>query len=185
MDINEVIGMNVQALRNKENLSIGQLAEKTGLSKAVISQIERGNANPTINTIWKLAGALHVPYSAVLEPRNVSAAKVAMKDLVPQEDDGGHYRISCYFPGTSERNFELFLLEFDPGAVHVTQGHTDRSQEYLVIKKGKLVLEVGSEKFALGEGDALYFDASGRHVYTNPGKTVTQAVCINYYPVIQ
>lgn len=182
MDINELIGYNLQNLRSRQNLSIGKLAELTGLSKAVISQIEKGSANPTINTIWKLAAALHVPYSAILEPENVTAKKVAAEDLVPQLDEDGHYRISCYFPSTPERRFELFLLEFDPKTIHVTEGQTEQSEEYLVVKKGKISLEVGEEKFILKAGDSLGFDASERHVYKNMSEGVSQAVCINYYP---
>lgn len=182
MDINELIGYNLQNLRSRQNLSIGKLAELTGLSKAVISQIEKGNANPTINTIWKLASALHVPYSAILEPENVTARKVAAADLVPQTDEDGHYRISCYFPSTPERRFELFLLEFDPEIRHITEGQTEHSEEYLVVRKGRISLEVGGETFLLEEGDSLGFDASERHIYKNLENGISQVICINYYP---
>lgn len=182
MDINELIGQNLQELRAKQNMSIGQLAEQTGLSKAVISQIEKGNANPTINTIWKLAGALHVPYSAILEQKNSEATKVEAKNLVPQNDEDGHYRISCYFSSDEKRDFELFLLEFDPKTSHVTEGHVENSQEYVVVKKGALSIEVAGKEYSLKEGDALFFDASARHVYKNISRGTTQAFCINYYP---
>lgn len=182
MDINEIIGTNIQTLRNQQNLSIGQLAEKTGLSKAVISQIEKGKSNPTINTIWKLASALHVPYSAILETQNVQATKVAYKDLIPQLDEEGHYRISCYYSTSQERNFELFLLELDPDTKHTTSGHTKASQEYIVIKKGKLSLITGENDYILEEGDSLFFDASLPHTYTNLSNHITEIICINYYP---
>lgn len=181
MDINKVIGLNVQMIRNKQNLSLSQLAEKTGLSKAAISQIEKGNANPTINTIWKLASALHVSYSSILEMPDFSAVKVAYKDLVNQSDEKGHYRISCYYPANPERTFELFLLEFDPYATHTTNGHVDSSQEYLIVKKGSLSLTTHGETYVLEEGDALCFNAALKHIYKNLSDDLTQVICLNYY----
>ena len=182
MDINQLIAENLQYHRMRQNMSIGQLAERTGLSKAVLSQMEKGNANPTINTIWKIATALHVPYSAILEPQRVAAEKISRSDLTAQPDEDGHYRISCYYPSTSTRDFEWFLLELDPHTSHTTEGHTENSQEYVLVKSGELAIQVADQTFGLTEGDALYFDASVKHTYRNDGGEVAQAYCINYYP---
>ena len=75
MNINEAIAKNLNAVRKEQGMSIGKLARYTGLSKAAISQIEQGGANPTINTISKLASALHVPYTALLNSRESSARR--------------------------------------------------------------------------------------------------------------
>ncbi|MGI6212801.1 MAG: helix-turn-helix domain-containing protein [Anaerovoracaceae bacterium] len=182
MDLNELIAENLQSLRTARNLSISQLAEKTGLSKAVLSQMERGNGNPTINTVWKIAEALHVPYSAILEPRRSEVEKVSKADLQPQSDDGGHYRISCYYPSTPDRDFEWFLLDFDPHTSHVTEGHVENSQEFVIVSRGKIRIEVNGRSFVLEEGDSLRFDATLRHVYRNEEEEGAQAYCINYYP---
>ena len=58
MEIGKIIAHNLKRLREERNLSQGQLAEMAGVSKVIISQIEKGDSNPTINTIWKLTGAL-------------------------------------------------------------------------------------------------------------------------------
>ncbi|WP_432646073.1 helix-turn-helix domain-containing protein [Mitsuokella sp.] len=182
MNVNEIIAVNLQDLRLRQNKSLGQLAEETGLSKAVLSNIEKGRANPTINTIWKIAEALHVPYSALLEPRQAAAHKIAQSDLVMQSDEQGHYRIGCYYPSTPERDFECFLLAFDPGVTHVTEGHTEHSHEYIFVREGKLKLEVAGQFFYLQTGDSLTFDATLRHIYTNEGEGISEALCINHYP---
>ena len=67
MSINTVIAKNLNRLRNERNLSLGQLAELSGVSKVMLSQIEKGDSNPTVNTIWKIASGLNVPYTAILE----------------------------------------------------------------------------------------------------------------------
>lgn len=182
MEINEVIGQNLQRLRGEQQLSLGQLSERTGVSKAVLSQLENGKGNPTINTLWKIAQAFHVSYSALLEPPRVSVQKVAYEDLAMQSDDEGKYRIGCYYPTAAERNFEVFLLELEPGGCHSTTDHVEVSEEFLLVKEGVLELQVGEETFTLHPGDSLRFDSTQFHQYKNPGKKLLQAYCINFYP---
>ena len=182
MNVNAIIAENLQNIRLQQNKSLGQLAEQTGLSKAVLSNIEKGNANPTINTIWKIAEALHAPYSALLEQRPSVVRKVAYEDLVMQADENGHYRIGCYYPTAPQRDFECFLLSFDPHVSHTTEGHTEHSHEYIFVRRGKLKLEVAGQSFLLKTGDSLTFDATVRHTYINESDAVSEALCINHYP---
>lgn len=63
MNINSIIAENLKTLRTERNLSLGQLAELSGISKVMLSQIEKGDTNPTINTLWKIAKGLKVPYT--------------------------------------------------------------------------------------------------------------------------
>lgn len=182
MDINSLIAQNLTRIRNSKNMSLGQLSEKTGLSKAVLSQIEKGSSNPTINTIWKIAEGLEVSYSALLEPKRRLIEKVRYKELDFQSDDDGHYRLACYFPSNTRRNFEQFILEIDPYSEHKTDAHTRISDEQLLVKKGTLKMQIGEEIFVLNEGDALYFDATVPHIYKNDSDTKVEVFCINYYP---
>lgn len=57
MEISAIIAINLKRIREERKLSMGQLAEMAGVSKVVLSQLEKGTANPTINTIWKITGA--------------------------------------------------------------------------------------------------------------------------------
>ncbi|MGN0902761.1 MAG: helix-turn-helix domain-containing protein [Succinivibrio sp.] len=182
MDINQVISRNLQHLRAQTGMSLGKLSEKTGLSKAVLSQIEKGNSNPTINTIWKIAEAFGVTYSALLESKRVTVEKVAYEDLAFQKDDETHYRIGCYFSSNLSRNFELFLLELDPGVEHVTDGHKKISEEYLFVKDGEIEMVIGNSTFHLKEGDSMTFDGQARHMYRNASDKIAKVYCINYYP---
>ncbi|MBO6205278.1 MAG: helix-turn-helix transcriptional regulator, partial [Selenomonas sp.] len=68
MTINAIIANNIKRLREEQNLSFGQLADRSGVSKVMLSQIEKGEGNPTINTIWKVANGLGVDYSQLIAP---------------------------------------------------------------------------------------------------------------------
>ncbi|BDB00642.1 hypothetical protein CBOS2020_07160 [Clostridium botulinum] len=58
MNLNDIISANLKKLRTDRNLSLGQLSELSGVSKVMLSQIEKEESNPTINTIWKIANGL-------------------------------------------------------------------------------------------------------------------------------
>ena len=61
MDLGKIIAFNLKELRTERNLTLGQLSKITGLSKAMLADMEKGGSNPTINTIWKIAKGLNVP----------------------------------------------------------------------------------------------------------------------------
>ena len=113
------IGENLRRLRTERNLSLGQLAKTSEISKGILSEIEKGNSNPTINTILKIADGLSIPYTALLEEPEKECDLVRKEDTELQQDDFGTYRLRCYFPCSASRNFEYFQMELDPDAGHV------------------------------------------------------------------
>jgi len=183
MEINIIIAENLKRLRNERNLSLGQLSELSGVSKVMLSQIEKGETNPTINTIWKIAAGLNVPYTSLLEQQEKNAFVLKKKDTVSQLSDDGHYRLNCYYTNTPHRNFELFQMELDEGSKYISQGHPEKSEEYLMVLEGQLTLESNNEAFMLNAEDAINFNSSTRHVYINSGKETLRTIIINFYPV--
>ena len=157
MEAGEIIAYNLKRLRNEKNLTLGQLANMAGVSKVVLSQIEKGEANPTINTIWKITGALQLPYSALLEMPEKAAVQIRKKEISALSED--KYHIFNYDAKTVERNFEL----------------------YQMMRKGELILETDGEAYALKKDDAICFDASGAHSYKNVGKKDAKAVLLIHY----
>lgn len=182
MGINSVIAQNLKRLRTERNLSLGQLAEAAGISKVMLSQIEKGDANPTINTIWKIAAGLKVPYTALLDKREESVRVITRADVPVQQDEEGRYRILCYYSSTPERNFEWFCLELDAGHSYTSVGHPERAQEYIMVTEGALVMEIDGTPYRLNAEDSLLFEASFSHSYRNDGDVLTKAIIINYYP---
>lgn len=179
MEIGGIIAVNLKRLREEQNLSQGQLAEKAGVSKVVVSQIEKGDSNPTINTIWKLTGALGLPYTALMEPGESSTELIRKCDITELTED--KYHIFNYYAKNAVRNFELYQIEVEPGCEHPSIGHSTNSYEYVMMIDGNMILNVGDREFKLGKDDALFFDASGSHVYRNDGQKTAKAVLIIQY----
>lgn len=183
MEIDEILANNLKKLREQQHLSLGQLAEKAGLSKVTLSKLEQGGANPTINNIWKIANALDVPYTALLDSTGTTAAVIRQDTVVTQQSADGHYRLRCYYTTSAERNFEWFQMALDAGADYTSAGHKDRALEYIIMLSGTLAIETQDQRYTLGPGDAISFKASQSHRYLNTGDDTVSAMIINYYPV--
>ncbi|MCI6736936.1 MAG: XRE family transcriptional regulator [Intestinibacter sp.] len=183
MNINLIIAENLKRLRNERNLSLGQLSELSSLSKVMISQIEKGETNPTINTIWKLASALNVSYTSLLEQQQHDTYVIKKSDINPQLNEDEKYHLYCYYKNTPNRNFELFQMELDEGASYTSIGHPKKSEEYVMVLEGTLTLEVNNETFILNADDSIKFTASSKHTYCNSGGGTLKTIIINFYPV--
>lgn len=179
MEIGKVIAHNLKKLREERNLSQGQLAELAGVSKVVVSQIEKGDSNPTINTIWKLTGALELPYTSLLEMERVKPVHIRKEDISELVED--KYHIFSYYPKNAERNFEVYQVEMESGCEYTSSGHSSNSYEYLMLMEGRAAVIVNGCEYQLEEDDALYFDASVPHSYVNREEQTAKIVMLIQY----
>ncbi len=172
---------NLKAIRTQQNLSLGQLAECSGMSKVMLAQLEKGDSNPTINTILKIANALNVPYMTLLNSTGSSAVVVSKKDLPLQSSGDGHCRAYCYYAGSAERNFEWYQMEIDPDYDYMSIGHNGRVLEYVVVQSGDMTMVVNGKRYELHAGDSISFQASEEHHYINSGTETAYASSLLYY----
>lgn len=183
MNINLIIAENLKRLRSERNMSLGKLAELSSLSKVMLSQIEKGEANPTINTLWKIAAGLNVPYTLLLEQQKKNTQVIKKADINSQKSIDGQYTIFSYYSNTPTRNFELFQMELNEGCSYTSVGHPEKSEEYIMVLQGELTLQVHNESFILKADDAITFSAATEHTYFNTGSGKLKTIIINYYPV--
>lgn len=179
MEIGEIIAENLKRIREERNLSLSKLAEMAGVSKVILSQIEKGDSNPTINTIWKIAGALQLPYTGLLEPSEAKIVHIKKRDIHILDED--KYHIFSYYPKNKDRNFEMYQIEMDEGCLHKSIGHSLNSSEYIMVTDGEMIMDVNGSEFMLEKDDALYFDASFPHTYKNVSSGKVKAVLIICY----
>lgn len=182
MELNQIIAVNLKALRQERNMTMGQLAKASGISKAMLSDMEKGNSNPTINTILKVATGLGVSYTQLMEPVQKDSALVRYDEAEPTESDNKNFHVFCYYGTSPTRDFEIFRSELDSHSEHHSDGHREKSQEYLYLLQGILELHTESDVYTLHPGDALMFESDQQHSYVNPGEERAVFVDINYYP---
>lgn len=181
MNLNSIISNNLKRLRAERNLSLSALSELSGVSKVMIGQIERGESNPTINTIWKIAHGLKVPYTYIIDEHVTENILVERDSITCQCSDDKKYRIYPYFSMSPNRNFELFTAEIDAHSSYYSKGHLEKSNEYILVFQGEVLLEIDNTTYKLKDGDCLQFDSSNPHSYINDSNTLSKMFIINYY----
>lgn len=171
-DLTPVVGTNLRRLRMKRGLSLERLARASGVSRAMLGQIELGQSTPTINVLWKIARALAVPFSALITNRTAGRTTVmaAARAKVLTSHDGA-FSSRALFPFDEPRTVEFYQLRLAPLAVEQADAHPPGTIENLVVTSGSLEMVVGAEHHALGAGDAILFEADVPHQYRNVGTT--------------
>ncbi len=167
--LGRVIGENLKRLRSDSGLSLDALAKVSGVSKSRLGQIERGEANPSITTLWQIANALKVEFSALVTSPRAESVVVRLADVEPVTSDDGKYRAFPVFPFDPALGFEVFVSELEPGGSLGAEPHAGATQETVVVVSGSLTLHAGGEEHRLGPGDAMRFKADTSHEYRNTG----------------
>jgi transcriptional regulator with XRE-family HTH domain len=171
-DLTPIVGTNLKRLRVKRGLSLERLAQKSGVSRAMLGQVELGKSTPTINIVWKIARALDVPFSALISERqNASTVLLPVSKAKVLRSADGVFSSRALFPFDSPRKVEFYELRLAAGGAEHSDAHAPGTNENLVVTAGALTLELGNEHFQLATGDAIVFEADVPHVYRNDGKS--------------
>ncbi|MES1936008.1 helix-turn-helix domain-containing protein [Salinisphaera hydrothermalis] len=176
------IGDRLRQLRRRTGLSLDACARRTGISKAMLGQVERGESSPTIATLWKIATGLDVSLSYFL-----SATSEGGADRIHHAaTDGGHadsagMRTQTLWPYDAALGFEMFAVEFAPGSTSTSSPHAAGTVEHVVLLEGELTIEVGGRIHELAAGDVLQFAADRVHRYHNPGAHAARAHDLIHY----
>lgn len=164
------IGANVRRLRKQRELSLDNLAQRSHVSRAMLSQIELGRSTPTITVLWKIATALEVPFSALLSGRQQEGVCVVphTEGKVLFSQDGG-FCSRALFPFDKPRRVEFYELRLKGYAVEHAKPHPPGTVENLVLSQGHVEILVAGEEYPLTPGDAIMFEADVAHTYRNSG----------------
>lgn len=180
-DINRILAENLTTLRTRLNLSLGEAAKITGVSKSLLSQIERGEVNPTIGVVWKIADGLKVSFSSLTTRPEEEFEVVGIEDIKPVLADQGRLRNFPLFGTSPDRRFELFYLELDPEARLKAKAHPRGCREFLVIFSGQMTVTVDGRELTAGPGQALRFIADRPHTYANSGPDLCRLSMVIHY----
>jgi transcriptional regulator with XRE-family HTH domain len=164
------IGPHVRTLRKARSMTLAQLSERSGVSVAMLSKLERDERIPSVVITWRIAEALGVPLSRLLgidEAKEVIVIPKKRRKVFRDPATGFERHIlSPIFP---TRGLE-FLLGVLPskGRSGLVPAHQKSVEEYVVAARGVLIVIVGDKRYRLEEGDAIYYDASVDHEFFNP-----------------
>lgn len=165
------VGDNLIRLRKRRGLSLERLAALSGVSRAMLGQIEAGESTPTIALLWKVARGLDVRFADLLgddASEDVQLLAAANAKILRSSD--GAFESRALFPFDSRRRAEFYELRLRGGHAEHAEAHARGTYENLIVQSGRLRLTVGEgETLELRAGDAVYFRADVPHVYENCG----------------
>lgn len=180
-NINVIIGNNLNTYRKSKGYSLDRVAEMTGVSKGMLGQIERGETNPSISTLWKIANGLHISSTSLLEAKPEELVIIKKSDLAPITEHKDKYVLYAPFPFDSKKKFEILVVDLLDGCVHTSEPHDKDVEEYIYVSKGEFKLTVNNTTYELSEGDSIKFLADKAHEYRNDsGKLCTLHTVIYY-----
>ncbi|MCA9899700.1 MAG: helix-turn-helix transcriptional regulator [Anaerolineales bacterium] len=178
-----VISFNLKRIREEQNLSYTQLAELTDVSKSMLRQIEIGESSPTVNTLWKIANGLGIPFTTLITPPSLTLSKIAFKDATPLLGKSKGYRLYPLINFSTQRHFELYYVEIDPDVSLKADPHTGNAEESVLVIQGALEVSVLGETTMVMANEMLQFDAGHEHRYQNPLAEMTKAFMVISYSV--
>jgi XRE family transcriptional regulator, regulator of sulfur utilization len=176
------IGARIKALRDAMDLSLRDLAERSGVSAPMLSQVERGDTSPTLAVAAKIAGGLELSLSQLLRLDEGDGVTVVRAD---QRLEGGHsdgHRYEVLTPALPGQRAEISLHTLAAGAATGGPGdppmHEAGSRETAVVLAGRVRLVCDGVAHDLEQGDAVTFDADLPHHIENPGRREAQFMSV-------
>ena len=178
------VGPRIRALREAMDLSLRDLAVRSGVSAPMLSQVERGETSPTLQVATRIAHGLELRLSQLLrldEDGAVSIVRAAERRTGPSRPKSGH-RYEILTPPLPGQRAELSRHTLAPGAVTGGPGdppmHEPGSRETAVALKGVVRLVCDGVAHDLEQGDAVTFDADLPHHFENPGRREAQFMSV-------
>ena len=170
--INEDLGRRVKKLRGDRGWSLEELASVSGVSRSMLSEIERERANPTLSVTYRIARAFGLSLQDLIE----SADSTSSIQITRANDSARVFRsdkqcqIRTLSPLNLEKDIEFYEVRLPMNGALVSQPHVDGTREFLTVKVGAVNLQSGNFNESLGKGDSATYRADVAHSIANAGK---------------
>ncbi len=181
--INRHLGGRVKQLRTERGWSLEALARASGVSRSMLSQIEREQANPTLAVTMRIAQAFAMPLGELLETPNASSSITVIRAT----DRAYHYRsdkscrIRTLSPLNLEKDVEFYEVQLQPGGALRSAPHFKGTREFLTVQKGHVRVESAADAEVLNPGDSVSYRADVPHAIVNEGKTEALVFLVDIY----
>jgi transcriptional regulator with XRE-family HTH domain len=160
----------VRELRKKRGWTLEQLSAACGVSRSMLSEIERGNANPTLAVAFRIAQAFSMSLGDLVDAPAGARSRI---DVIRADDRAYHYRnekgvrIRTLSPLRLEKSVEYYEVALRPGAGLASSPHFEGARELITVERGAVKVTSGGESVALGRGDSAHYPADVPHAIKN------------------
>ncbi|WEF28013.1 helix-turn-helix domain-containing protein [Klebsiella aerogenes] len=151
--------------RSRTGLSLAEVARRAGIAKSTLSQLESGNGNPSLETLWALCVALDIPFARLLEPQASKTQVIRRGEGTKVMAEQANYQailLAACPPGARR---DIYLLLTQPGADRISHPHPPGSVEHIIVTQGRARVGLIDAPEELGEGDYICYPADQEHLF--------------------
>jgi transcriptional regulator with XRE-family HTH domain len=172
--INELVGRRVKKLRQDCGWSLDELAEASGVSRSMLSEIERERANPTLTVAFRIARAFGMSLENLVEGAGGGASSIQVIRTTDQAQvfrNDKQCQIRTLSPLNLEKDVEFYELRLKKGGTLNSQPHFEGTREFLTVEEGSVRIASGESTETLAKGDSGTYRADIPHAITNTGRS--------------
>jgi len=175
------VGREIQRLRLLNNLTLDQLARKSGVSKSILSQIERDLSNPTLATIWRITKALESSLDDVFFSKEGDTffEKLSSNATPEVTSEDGKFRLRILGTLNMVASIQWYEFKAEPGAVLNSKTHGSGSIESVTLCKGNLIIKINEETQLISAGETIRFRTDKSHLLKNEGERIAHGFMVN------
>lgn len=168
-NVTRQIGERVRTLRHGKGYSLEGFAKSIDISKLTLLKIEKGEGNPTLSVVWKIANGLSVPVASLLMiEEDVEVVRKQQSIELASQD-----KSFVVEPLFQKKHYELYRGYLQPGAFYQSEAHAQGVSESITVMENQLVVHLEGEKYHLAQHDAIRFRGDQSHAYENPTSELT------------
>jgi|UniRef100_UPI0037832BCC transcriptional regulator with XRE-family HTH domain len=182
--INENLGKRVKKLRGDRGWSLEELASASGVSRSMLSEIEREKANPTLTVTFRIARAFGLTLQELIESAEASASKIQViraSDRAQVFRSDKQHEIRTLSPLNLEKDVEFYEVRLRPGGALRSQPHFEGTREFLTVEEGSVRIESDQDTDELTKGDSGTYRADVAHAIVNTGKAAALVFLVVIY----
>ena len=169
-DIHDRLAASLREARKARGLSLDAVAKLSGVSRSMVSQIERGESSPTVATLWNLTQALQVDFAGLLEGKpapGIDVVRAPAAPVIGGRGEGLSIRILSAADAVGEH--EVYDLHFSAGGSLESAPHSPGCREHLTVIDGRVRVQSGEDSELLGPGDTARYPADRPHAILAEG----------------
>jgi transcriptional regulator with XRE-family HTH domain len=174
------LAKNVESLRKKQGLTQSALAKVAGVTRAAVTLIESGEANPTLEILLKVSSALRVSLDELVSSPRAECQHILAKDIPQDRRSRNGVLLRKLLPDHIHAT-EMDELSLEPGALMKGSPHVEGTKEYFTCVEGQILVGVLGQTYLLKKGDVLAFPGDKHHSYKNPGKRAARGVSVVFF----
>lgn len=191
MSHHNAVGAKIKGLRESKNLSVEEIAERSGLSAAQIASVENDETLPSLGPLIKIARALGVRLGTFMDDNDalgpvVSRAADRDSTSISFSNDATDARKHMeYHPLAKQkagRHMEPFIVDINPGEEKDFNLSAHEGEEFIYVMNGQVEISYGKEAYQLGEGDSIFYDSIVKHHVHGVAGKAARILAVVYIP---